>query len=60
LDAVSAASAREEQRRAENARLDDPVDQDDIVNRALSLVAAMDDEQRRQFHVQYIKLYGVA
>jgi hypothetical protein len=33
---------------------------DDIVNRAIALVAVMDDEQRRQFHDQYIKLYGAA
>ena len=28
------------------------------VERALALVGAMDDQQRRQSHDQYIKLYG--
>jgi hypothetical protein len=28
------------------------------VERALALVGAMDDQQRRQFHDHYIKLYG--
>jgi hypothetical protein len=33
---------------------------DDIVSRAIAAVAAMNDEQRRQFHDRYIKLYGAA
>jgi hypothetical protein len=51
--ATGSAEISIDQRRAENARLDESRD-DDIVDRALALVAAMDDEQRRQFHDQYI------
>jgi hypothetical protein len=47
-----------EDRRTENARLDE--ERDDLVDRALSVVAAMDDQQRRRFHDQYVKLYKAA
>jgi hypothetical protein len=57
--ATGSAEISIEQRRAENALLDDPVDQDDIVNRALSLVSAMDHDQLHRFHHHY-KLYMAA
>jgi len=56
--AAGSAETSIDQRRDEMARLDES--RDDIVDRAISLVASMDDEQRRQFHDQYIKLYGAA
>jgi hypothetical protein len=55
-----------DQRRAENARLDqpsgdpiqevDPVDEEDIVDRALALVATMDRDQRDRFFKKYTRL----
>ena len=33
-------------------------DADHTVERALSLIAAMDDQQRRRFHDKYMELYG--
>jgi hypothetical protein len=57
--AIGGAEISIEQRRAEMARLDQPdEDQDDIVERALSAIAAMDDQQRRRFHARYTELYG--
>jgi hypothetical protein len=57
--AAGSAETRIEQRKAEMARLAESND-DDTVDRALALVAAMDDQQRRRFHDKYMQLYGAA
>jgi hypothetical protein len=55
--ATGSAEVSIEQRRAENARLDE--DGGDIVERALSLVTAMTDQQRAQFFAKYTELIAV-
>ena len=58
---TASAEISEEQRRAENARLDkSDENQEGLVDRALHLIAAMDDKQRLRFHDKYTELYGAA